>query len=306
MNRRPGRSPVPNATQAAYPTRSETEMTELILAFARNDERVRLVGMEGSRLDPDAPKDPFQDYDITYIVTDMETFKANDAWLDYFGKRIIMQKPEAMSLFPPELGGWFSYLMLFTDGNRIDLKLAPLEELGKYLKSESRLAVLLDKDQRLSSPVTPSNRDFVSHPPTAAYFDDCCNEFWWVATYVAKGLCRNEFLYAADHLNRYVRPGLLRMLAWEATVKLPEKAVIPGKSCKYLFRYLPDGLMQKLESTFRNASTTELWNALFLCLDLFRQSSRTVSETLGYPYPDYDRNVSAYLLCLKERYFVRQ
>ena len=37
-----------------------------------------------------------------------------------------MQKPEAMALFPPELGSWFSYLMIFKDGVKLDLTLIPL------------------------------------------------------------------------------------------------------------------------------------------------------------------------------------
>ena len=282
--------------------RSEARMMDLVLSFAREDQRVRLVGMEGSRLDPDAPEDRFRDYDITYIVTDIGSFIADDAWLDYFGRRIIMQKPEAMSLFPPELGGWFSYLMLFTDGNRLDLKLVPLEELQKYLTSESRLTILLDKDGMLPGPVTPSNRDFVVHPPAAAQFDDCCNEFWWVATYVAKGLCRGEFLYAADHLDSYVRPSLLRMLSWEATACRPPGTVVPGKSYKYLFRYAPADTMRQVELSFRNASIAELWDALFLCLELFRRSSKKTGAMLGYPYPDYDENVSAYLSSLRDEF----
>ena len=286
----------------AQPLRSEAEMMELILAQAQRDERIRLVGMEGSRLDPDAPKDRFQDYDITYIVTDMESFIRDDEWLDSFGDRIIMQKPEVMSLFPPSLGGWFSYLMLFTDDNRIDLKLVPLEQLDTYLASESRLTILLDKDLRLTAPVTPSNRDFVVRSPTSAQFDDCCNEFWWVSTYVAKGLCRNEFLYAADHLNIYVRPSLLRMFSWEAAVRNPQTEVIPGKSYKYLSRYIPSDIMRQLEASFQNASIAELWDALFLCLKLFRFSSKTVSEALAYPYPDYDTNVSDYLLRLRQEF----
>ncbi len=282
--------------------RSEAEMMELILAQAQKDERVRLVGMEGSRLDPDAPKDRFQDYDITYLVTNMESFTADDSWLNCFGERIIMQKPEAMSLFPPSLGGWFSYLMLFIDGNRIDLKLIPLRQLDAYLASESRLTILLDKDQRLTAPVTPSNGDFIVHPPSEAHFNDCCNEFWWVATYVAKGLCRDEFLYAAEHLNTCVRPNLLRMLAWEATVRRPQDAVIPGKSYKYLSKYLAPGITQQLEASFRNSSINALWDSLFLCLELFRGSSKRVSESLSYSYPDYDANVSAYLFHLRDEF----
>ena len=52
--------------------RTEQEMMDLILTFAEKDERIKVVGMEGSRTNVHVPKDEFQDYDVTYVVTDME------------------------------------------------------------------------------------------------------------------------------------------------------------------------------------------------------------------------------------------
>ena len=50
--------------------RSEQEMLDLILETARNDERIRAVIMNGSRANPNALRDPFQDFDIVYLVTE--------------------------------------------------------------------------------------------------------------------------------------------------------------------------------------------------------------------------------------------
>ena len=72
----------------------------MILNFAQADERIRMVTLEGSRTNVNIPPDDFQDYDITFFVTDMESFTKDDKWLDRFGKRLIMQKPEDMELFP--------------------------------------------------------------------------------------------------------------------------------------------------------------------------------------------------------------
>src|SRR5699024_4370382 len=100
--------------------RTQKEMLALILKVAKEDERIRLVGLNGSRTNENAPVDIFQDYDIAYLVTDMQAFIEQRSWLDVFGERIIMQVPEDMSLFSSELGNRYSYLMLFEDGNRID------------------------------------------------------------------------------------------------------------------------------------------------------------------------------------------
>ena len=53
--------------------RTEQEMIGLILSVAKTDERIRAVSMEGSRANSAVPKDQYQDYDITYYVTDMST-----------------------------------------------------------------------------------------------------------------------------------------------------------------------------------------------------------------------------------------
>ncbi|MDL2220726.1 aminoglycoside 6-adenylyltransferase, partial [Eubacteriales bacterium OttesenSCG-928-N14] len=264
--------------------RSETQMMDLILSVATKDDRIRVVGMEGSRANPNAPKDLFQDYDITYLVTQMQPFLQDERWLDVFGKRIMLQKPEQMSLFPPSLGGWFSYLMLFEDGNRIDLKIVPLADLPRYLDWDGRIRILLDKDNRIPQPPVYDGR-YDLQPPDANHFDDCCNEFWWVSTYVAKGLCRDEFLYAAEHLGAYVRPSLLRMLSWQTGLS-HGFAIDVGKAYKYLPQFLPDKTWQALQQTFAFASNSQLWQALQGCMSLFRQASHAVAQQMGYPYPD--------------------
>ncbi len=83
--------------------RSEKEMMDLVLSLAEQDERIRIVTLEGSRANINIPKDEFQDYDITYFVSDIEPFISNDDWLNQFGNIIMMQKPEDMELFPPML-----------------------------------------------------------------------------------------------------------------------------------------------------------------------------------------------------------
>ena len=102
--------------------RTPDQMMEQILSFAKFDSRIRLVGMEGSRVNSNIPSDQFQDFDVTYFVTDISSFTVSDEWLAPFGPYLIMQKPEDMELFPPEEAG-YSYLILFEDFAKMDLTL---------------------------------------------------------------------------------------------------------------------------------------------------------------------------------------
>lgn len=274
--------------------RSEQEMMKLLLDYAKHDDRIRVVTLEGSRTNKNIPSDAFQDYDISYFVTEMDSFKEHDGWLDFLGKRSMMQKPEDMELFPPELGNWFSYLIHLEDGNKVDLTLIPLNEVENYFtQSDGLVEVLLDKDAVITNEVIADDRQYWIKKPTAREFDDCCNEFWMVSTYVVKGLARKEILFAIDHLNEIARPNLLRMMAWQIGSEHGFTFSV-GKNYKFIDRYLPDEDWETLLSTYAENGYEPMWKSLFTCYELFRKYSKAVSSRLGYPYPDYDEAISKY------------
>lgn len=274
--------------------RNEQEMMKKLIDFAKNDDRIRLVTLEGSRTNPNIPPDLFQDYDLSYFVTDMNSFKENDQWLQVFGKPVMMQKPEDMELFPPELGNWYSYLILFEDWNKLDLTLIPVHEANDYFThSDGLVQVLLDKDILVKHEVIANDHQYWIKKPTAREFDDCCNEFWMVSTYVVKGLGRKEILFAIDHLNEIARPNLLRMMAWKIGSEQGYNFSV-GKNYKFINRYLPDEDWEKLLSTYVENGYEEMWQSLFTCYELFRNYSKAVSESFGYKYPDYDEVITNY------------
>lgn len=279
--------------------RSEQDMLNLILETARNDERIRAVIMNGSRVNPHAPRDLFQDFDVVYLVTDVAPYRKNLEWIRRFGELMILQMPEDMQEPPPEDDGHFCYLMQFMDGNRIDLSLYTLEQWEDVL-SDSLSVVLLDKDGLVGALPPPDESTYLPQPPTAKAFADCCNEFWWVSPYVAKGLWRRQILYARSALDRYVRDQLMKMLTWYIGVQTGF-SVNPGKDGKYFERYLEPELWEMLLATYTDASYERTWEALFTMADLFRRVALEVAEAFGFSYPhDDDARVSAHLRRVRE------
>jgi len=272
---------------------SEQEIFELILNIAKNDDRIRAVIMNGSRANPNAPQDLFQDFDILYLVTEVEPFTNDPKWIDRFGELMILQMPEAMQDPPPENDGRFTYLMQFTDGNRIDLSLLAIAQFN-HLENDSLSTLLLDKDGLLQPFAPPSDRDYLPKPPTAQAFSDCCNEFWWLCPSIAKGLWRQEILYA-KHIFGFVREQLMKMLTWYVGMKTQFSCNL-GKFGKYLKQYLDSDLWDMLEKTYSEADYAATWEALYTMCDLFRITAVHVAEHFGFEYPDGDdEKVSAYL-----------
>ena len=128
--------------------RTEAQILDLILGFARQDERIRVVAMNGSRVNPNIPKDIFQDYDVVFYVHDLQPFIHDLGLIEYFGDPMIVQFPDEMDDPPPVPGRHYAYLMQFMDGVRIDLGFHLLDDLDNSLNSDTLTVVLLDKDGR--------------------------------------------------------------------------------------------------------------------------------------------------------------
>lgn len=266
--------------------RSEQEMYKLILNTAQNDDRIRAIILNGSRANPNIPGDIFQDFDIVYIVTDIASFKRDPNWIKRFGELMILQIPDDMLDPPPSDDDSFAYLMQFTDGNRIDLTLYPIAKLDE-LEKDSLSRILLDKDGILE-PFAPLNdNDFFPKPPTPKEYADCCNEFWWVSIYVAKGLWREEITYAKYLLDQIVRGQLMKMLTWYIGVKT-QFLQNPGKHGKYFKQFLEPELWDVLQETYSNANYDDTWESLYAMCDLLRVTALPVAEYFGFDYPQGD------------------
>ena len=257
--------------------RTETEMLDVILKTAKTIQ-VEAVAMSGSRTNQNAPKDEFQDYDVVYIVDDLDNLMSDLSWLAYFGKRIIEQEVS--------LGNRRLYLMLFEDGNRIDLTLCPKEYIQEWVDSEAGFTVLEDPEN-LFEPYFPNPERYWITPATETDFEKACNEFWWVSVYVVKGIHRNHLVYATDHLYGICQQELLKVLAWQ--VARDKGTVDVGKNYKYLFNYLPTEKENEFSDLLDYSSIDKITQSLFATMELFHQEAQSLANKMGF---NYDKEVA--------------
>jgi aminoglycoside 6-adenylyltransferase len=90
--------------------RSEQEMLALVADTAKDDERIRAVVLDGSRANPNAKRNVFQDYDVVYIVTGTSSYKMDPDRIKCFGDLNILQMPDEMYDPPPGDSERFAYL----------------------------------------------------------------------------------------------------------------------------------------------------------------------------------------------------
>lgn len=248
--------------------RPESEILSLLVSTAENDPRIRAAYLEGSRVDPGAKKDLLRDYDVEFIVRETASFRSDREWIKRFGDILFMQYPEDGPEGDPER--CYGWLMVFTDGNRIDLHVCTAE-VG--MPGRDGFIALCDKDGIL--PGKGRLPDHSVQPPDEEQYRSVCNEFWWCLGNVAKGIRRGETPYVLEMLGQCVRPALLRMLEWY--VQFHCGSVNSGKFGKHIARYLPEDLYNRYLSTYCFSDGASLLSSVDAMTDLFSEVSDDVA-----------------------------
>ena len=276
--------------------RTPEEMLNLILNIAKEDDHIRAVYMVGSRANKDCPVDIYQDFDITFLVDVVAPYWDNEAWIEgKFGKPSLLHKPESMELIPPDNDGNYVYLMIFPDGNRIDLIITS----WKYEDDGEPLVLLLDKDGTFPKVQVAEDHWHIKHP-TAKQFADCCNEFHWCLNNVAKGIARDELSYVMQMYHCTVRKMLILMLEWYAGMN-HDFRISTGKNGKYFKKYLPETVYKRYKATYSGAEYDAIWNAVFEALYLFGDVAREVAAKLEFTYDEAEeKGIENYMRQVKD------
>ncbi len=265
--------------------RSEKEMMEIILSTAKKDERIRAVYMNGSRTNPNVPKDIYQDYDIVFVVTETDSFLADKDWIGGFGKPLIVQEPDLNDNAWGEQHDFsrrYAWLILLEDGNRLDLVIEIKEEAQKNFIEDYHLK-----------------------KPNEAQYRACCNNFLWCLNNVAKGIARDELPYAMEMYNCVVRNDLKDMISWYIGINTGFSVSV-GKMGKHFKKFLTQELYTMYAQTYSDSSYENFWAAIFIACELFRSIAPEVADYFGYTYNwQDDKNMATYLNRVKNNDFMQ-
>lgn len=287
--------------------RNENEMLETIINTAKSDDRVFAVYLKGSRANPNAPKDIYRDFDVMYVVKETESFIKDTSWLNKFGKIVLKQEQNDDFGYGERFGirnnydESYSWLLLFEDGNRIDIGVEVLKVMEEGRNRNKLFVPLLDKIGCLPKLSPPTDEDFYIRKPSAEKFRGCCNEFYWCLCDVAKGIARDELPFAMTTYNTLVRDMLETMLDWYIGI-YTDYSVSSGKLHKYLKRYLPSDFYEEYIKTYSDGNYEHLWNSIDISCELFRKTALLVAKHFNFKYPKEDELASKrYISSIKEK-----
>ena len=268
-------------------TRTEAEMMDLILAFARGDERIRGTLLNGSRANPDSEGDIFSDYDIANLVTDVEPFRDYQRIESHFGPFMLVQTPEDNEWPAPIGDGRYNYNMQLADGNRIDLSFFHISR-AEEVTGDSLTLVLLDKDGMLPEVPPPGESSYFVMEPTPKLYTDCCTEFFFgLGSHVPKTLWRRDLPLLHRYMDVVLRRPLVMMLGWEAGFECDFRISV-GKAGGRLKEHLSGDDWEMFMRTYPDSNFENIWESLKVFYTMFMGSGERVAGHCGYDFPRED------------------
>lgn len=278
----------------------ETEVLGRVLRWAESEATVRAVILESSRAIPDAPRDALTDYDVSFLVTDPGSWQPPGDWVRALGEPLLRVRDVVeVDGLPVQ-----NDMLLFADGAKIDCSFWPVEIAARILERGTLPAewdhgyrVLLDKDDLTAGWPRPTGEAYRPAPPTRDEFQAAVEEFWWLCTYVAKNLWREELLTARVLFSYELRHLiLLRFVTWRIGLDSGWTAW-PGFFGRGVPALMGEPLWAEWQASERSLTTSdELWVALWSTNELFRALATGIAADLAFAYPtDLDATMMSYL-----------
>ncbi|WP_225046810.1 aminoglycoside 6-adenylyltransferase [Lacticaseibacillus kribbianus] len=264
-------------------------MTDLdrIIALAEADANVVAIGTEGSSNNPDFHADPWVDLDVSIFVTDPAQADGN-WWIHQLGEPTLVQHLANEALFGAASHIWDTYLTRYSGARRVDLKIAPAEDIAVYLADDKLNALVWKREAgRLQKASTDASSHWVAVPDQVA-LNACANEFYWCLGNVVKGVARGNLMYANEMFNRNARPMLIDMLAYRETAK-DHGRFDAGVCGKYTWDRLTEAERTALAATYQQGDLGAIAASIQAALTLFSAVYAQVQQLTGLaPMPYLD------------------
>ncbi|CAM2768803.1 aminoglycoside 6-adenylyltransferase [Helicobacter burdigaliensis] len=215
----------------------------------------------------------------------------------HFGKIIFTQLPESMEFYPPDLPkNWVSFLMLFENGMRLDLKIIPLEDLELYYKLEPLRKAFFDRFNIFMQ--NHKKSPFSIATLTQTSFEDICNEFYFTLANLHKALLRKQFILA-NHLLSSMREALLNILSFKIGLIYGFTTFL-GKEKTNLLNFLSQDEMKMFKKSYQTHSLKHIKNSSKSLEKLFYKTYCFIICTTNFQSTNYQQNILSYIKALKK------
>ncbi len=256
----------------------QSELNKLI-TFAKKDDNIRAMVLQGSYINDSVELDQFSDLDPLFYVKDLSKFTEDELWKHQFGTPLSFFNDEGETL---NGGMWYTRLVLYSDGFKIDFGFQSTGQ-AQYANDMNLYKVYVDKDNLVPKPQVKTDCRFHVKKPTETEFLDRLHAFFFDSSYVVKSIIREE-LFFEKYMESVLQMKLRKLLEWYIGYKNDFK-VNTGIYGRYFKQYLTEEEWGMLLKTYPDGNPGSCAKALMASFELVHYLGTQIATGLQFDYP---------------------
>ena len=260
-------------------------LLDQILRDLRENDKVEVVLLIGSRARKEQPDDAYADLNLILSVKDPDFFLYTDQWLLKIGNARISFVQDTFCELKERR-------VLFDGGIDVDLVILPEANRVSFLRHPDAVSilqqgyrVLLDKSGSFERGIKRLPEQNISVFPSEQEFLNGVKDFWYHLVWAMKKLQRGELWASIVCLDRNMQQKLLWII--ECCMHIRKgKEYNTWYGGRFLDFWVDPDIREDLGRCFSQYSSADMLRALTEITVLFRRLAKEAAQALGFPYPE--------------------
>ncbi len=269
---------------------SYENIMEKMVSYAIHSELIQVMLLFGSRARVKNIADKYSDYDIIFLVKDVDYFLNTDQWLNQIEKYYI-------SFQEPTAAYGQERRVFFGDARDVDFLFYDVRE-SESLVADSTIQAFLSRGYKILvdkidfKGVLERNKSFeeIEMIFSEKDFINLANTFWFHSVWSVKKLLRGEIWSAKSCVDGYMKDLLRQMLEWYSKA-VNSKEFDVWHDGRFLDRWVDENIKKQLKTAYGTYDAVDILRAMTNTMRIFSEVSSKTAAILNF---DYSKDAETY------------
>jgi aminoglycoside 6-adenylyltransferase len=263
---------------------ADCDILERLVSFADKSELIQAMLLFGSRARDKNIADQYSDYDIIFLVKDVDYFLNTDEWLNQIEHYYI-------SFEEPTAAGGQERRLFFRDALDMDFLFFNANE-SERLAADKTIQSFFSRGYKILVDKIDLKGEIERNKPfeeiksnfSEKEFINLANTFWFHTIWSVKKLLRGEIWSAKSCVDGYMK-NLLRQMLEEYSKAVHGKDFDVWHDGRFFDHWVDEKIRDQLKTAYGTYDTMDILKAMNHTMLLFSDISRKTASIMDYVYP---------------------
>ena len=256
-----------------------------LMLFANKSQLIQAMILFGSRVRDKNVADKYSDYDIIFLVNDVDYFLNTDYWLNHIDKFYI-------SFQEPTAACGQERRVLFGDAMDMDFLFYDVKK-SEQLAADSTIQAFFSRGYKILIDKIGFERVIERNKPfeelktilSEKEFTNLSNAFWFHTIWSVKKILRGETWSAKSCVDGYMKNLLRQMIECYSKAFYSENFDV-WHDGRFFDNWVDENIKKQLKTAYGTYDAADILRAMTNTMSIFSGVSRKTAVMLGYTYPE--------------------